>query len=92
MRGFAPIALMEDVELSRRLRRFGKIILLDPAMASSPAKQIEQGAWRVTFFLLLFRLGVDPAKLHGSYYAKKVTLRTIHVPMTRSLASDLRAD
>lgn len=70
--GFAPIPLMEDVEFSRRLRRAGKIVLLDPPMRSSPQRQIEQGAWRVTLrnlsFLIAFRAGVSPERLHRRYY------------------------
>ena len=64
---------MEDVEFSRRLRRSGKVVLLDPPMRTSPRKQIEQGAWRVTLrnllFLILFRLGVSAERLHRRYYA-----------------------
>jgi hypothetical protein len=71
--GFAPVPLMEDVEFSRRLRRSGEVVLLDPPMQTSPRKQIEQGPWRVTarnlLFLVLFRLGVSPERLHGWYYA-----------------------
>ena len=73
--GFASIPLMEDVEFSRRLRRSGKIRLLDPPMKSSPRKQIEQGAWKVTLlnllFLVFFRCGVAPERLHRWYYARK---------------------
>jgi hypothetical protein len=75
MGGFAPIPLMEDVEFSRRLRRSGKIKLLDPPMQSSARKQMEQGAWKVTLrnllFLILFRCGVSPQRLHRWYYARK---------------------
>jgi hypothetical protein len=75
MDGFAPIPLMEDVEFSPRLRRSGKITLLDPPMQSSAGKQIEQGAWRVTLlnllFLVLFHFGVAPERLHRWYYARK---------------------
>ena len=71
--GFATVPLMEDVEFSRRLRRSGKVVLLDPPMRTSPRKQIEQGAWRVTLrnllFLILFRLGVSAERLHRRYYA-----------------------
>ena len=41
MGGFAPLPLMEDVEFSARLRRSGKIKLLDPPMRSCAQKQIE---------------------------------------------------
>jgi hypothetical protein len=70
--GFAPVPLMEDVELSRRLRRAGQIALLDPPMSTSPARQIAHGAWRTTgrnmLFLFLFQLGVSPYLLHSWYY------------------------
>jgi len=71
--GFAAIPLMEDVEFSRRLRRAGKIVLLDPPMRSSPQRQMEEGAWHVTlrnlFFLIAYRAGISPHHLHASYYA-----------------------
>ena len=77
--GFAAIPLMEDVDLSRRLRRSGKIALLDPPMETSPQKQIEQGAWKVTLrnllFLILFRAGVSADRLHNWYYADKTRTR-----------------
>lgn len=70
--GFAAIPLMEDVEFSRRLRRAGKVKLLDPPMRSSSQRQIEQGAWRVTLrnllFLMAFRCGVSAEWMHGWYY------------------------
>lgn len=72
MGGFAPLPLMEDVEFTLRLRRSGKIALLDPPMSSSPVRQIAHGAWRTTLrnlaFLLLFRLGVSAQFLHSWYY------------------------
>jgi rSAM/selenodomain-associated transferase 2 len=73
MGGFAPIPLMEDVEFSARLRRSGKIRLLDPPVGSCPRRQIEQGAWTVTLrnllFLILFRFGVPAQRLHSWYYS-----------------------
>jgi rSAM/selenodomain-associated transferase 2 len=77
MGGFAPLPLMEDVEFSARLRRSGKVALLDPPMASSARKQMEQGAWRVTLrnllFLILYRTGVSPTRLHEWYYLRNQT-------------------
>jgi hypothetical protein len=76
--GFAPIPLMEDVEFGKRLRRAGKITLLDPPMRSSPRRQMEQGAWRVTwrnlFFLIAFRCGVSAHALHRYYYRSEQPL------------------
>lgn len=70
--GFAPIALMEDIEFSSRLRRSGRCVLLDPPIHSSARRFLRRGAWRGTLengaLLLLFRLGVSPQRLHGWYY------------------------
>lgn len=72
MGGFAPLPLMEDVEFSARLRRFRQIQLLDPPMKSCARQQIARGAWKVTMrnllFLILFRCGVAPERLHKWYY------------------------
>jgi GT2 family glycosyltransferase len=73
MGGFAPFPLMEDVEFSARLRRSGKIKLLDPPMRSCARMQIARGAWKTTLrnllFLVLFRCGVSAERLHAWYYA-----------------------
>ena len=70
--GYAKIPLMEDVDLSRRLRSSGKIKLLDPAIRSCARAQIAQGPWKVTLrnllFLILFRCGVPVERLHRWYY------------------------
>ncbi|MGB8165965.1 MAG: glycosyltransferase family 2 protein [Chthoniobacteraceae bacterium] len=72
--GYADFPLMEDVEFSRRLRRAGSIVMLDPPMESSPRRHLEGGAWRTTLtnvaMLLGYHLGVPPAALHRWYYRK----------------------
>jgi hypothetical protein len=70
--GFADIPLMEDLEFSRRLRRFGRVVLLDPPVWSPPRRLGRLGTWWRTFrntaFIVLFYLGVDPHTLHRWYY------------------------
>jgi hypothetical protein len=70
--GFAPIPLMEDVELSLRLRKSSPPRMIDPPMASSPRKHLTRGPWKTTcgnlLLLWAFRLGVSPARLHHWYY------------------------
>ncbi len=70
--GFAQIPLMEDVEFSRRLRAAGRVVILDPPVQTSARKHVNR-AWRTTIqnglFLLLFKLGVSPQRLHAWYYA-----------------------
>ena len=72
MGGFAEIPLMEDVEFSKRLRRLGPVVVLDPPMASSVRRFERLGAWRTSVqngaALLLFRFGVSPRWLHAWYY------------------------
>jgi len=72
--GFRGLPLMEDVDFSLRLRRRGKIALLDPPLASSPRKHLAQGPWRTTFtnalLLALYHLGVSPQRLHAHYYRR----------------------
>jgi GT2 family glycosyltransferase len=70
--GFPPIPLMEDVEFSRRLRRAGKIALLEPPLVTSARRHATQGSWRTSVrngtLLLLHRIGVSPYRLHRWYY------------------------
>lgn len=76
MGGFAEIALMEDVDFSKRLRKAGKVILLDPPLATSARRSARRGSWRTSvengLLLLLFHLGVSPQKLHGFYYRNRL--------------------
>lgn len=70
--GYAGIPLMEDFEFSRRLRRVGRLDLLDPPMLTSARHHRSRGAWRTSLrnllFLLLFQCGVSPWRLHRWYY------------------------
>ncbi len=70
--GFAEIPLMEDVEFSRRLRRAGRTVLLDPPIATSARHHQRRGPWHTTArnatMLLLYRCGMCPHRLHRWYY------------------------
>jgi hypothetical protein len=70
--GFADIPLMEDLEFSRRLRRYGPVMLLDPPLWSPPRRLGRLGTWgrtlRNSAFIAFFYLGVDPRRLHSWYY------------------------
>lgn len=70
--GFAEIPLMEDVDFSRRLRRAGRTVLLDPPIATSARHHQRRGPWRTTArnatMILLYRCGVCPHRLHRWYY------------------------
>ena len=63
---------MEDIEFSQRLRRMGRIALLDPPLWSSPRRFRSLGNVRTSalnaVFIMIFYLGVSPDKLHRWYY------------------------
>jgi rSAM/selenodomain-associated transferase 2 len=79
MGGFADIPLMEDVEFSRRLRRMGRITLLDPPVWSSPRRFRRLGNLRTllhnALFIVLFYFGVSPRTLHRWYYGERLDRR-----------------
>lgn len=70
--GFPPQPLMEDVELSARLRRIGRPACLRARVATSGRRWERDGAWRT--IVLMWRLrfaywrGTAPAELHRRYY------------------------
>ena len=70
--GFKKFPLMEDVEFSKRMRAAGRIVLLDPPVQSSARHHTRKGAWRMTLrnalFIVLYKFGVSPARLHRWYY------------------------
>jgi rSAM/selenodomain-associated transferase 2 len=75
LNGFATIPLMEDVEFSRRLRAAGKVAVLDPPIGTSARRHDHRGAWRTSvqngLFIVLFKCGVSPHRLHAWYYRER---------------------
>jgi len=69
---FPQQPLMEDIELSARLRRIGRPACLAARVATSGRRWERDGAWRT--ILLMWRLrfaywrGAPPADLHRRYY------------------------
>jgi GT2 family glycosyltransferase len=84
LHGFAQMPLMEDVEFSRRLRGAGKVAILDPPVRSSARRHLRRGAWRTSIqngiFLLLFRMGVSPHRLHRWYYRGRKNVDPAQMP------------
>ena len=74
--GFPPISLMEDVALSRTLKRYSRPVALHATVASSARRWNEHGVVRTVFRMwalrLAYFLGVPPDYLAG-YYAVKRT-------------------
>jgi rSAM/selenodomain-associated transferase 2 len=73
---FPPIALMEDVALSARLKRSGRRLCLRARVTTSGRRWREHGALRTILLMWKLRLayyfGADPARLAQAYgYAER---------------------
>lgn len=69
--GFAPLPLMEDVDLCRRLWHVGRLVQLDLAVTVSARRWEREGPLYTTLrnstLATLFYLGVDPVRLKRWY-------------------------
>lgn len=69
--GFAPLPIMEDWDLARRARRFGRIEIVDAAVTTSARRWRKLGVvrtlWRNQAVLIGWRLGVAPDRLVDLY-------------------------
>jgi rSAM/selenodomain-associated transferase 2 len=69
--GFPPIALMEDVALSARLKRHGRPLCLSARVTTSSRRWHRHGLWRTILLMWGLRLryffGADPARLARAY-------------------------
>ena len=72
--GYRDIPLMEDVELSARLRRCGRTQCLHLRVTTSARKWEHDGIVQTIVLMwtlrLLYFVGVDPARLHRWYYGR----------------------
>ena len=74
IKGYAKIPLMEDVEISKRLRKLAKADCDGPMLETS-ARRWQQYGWLKTVLLmwqlrLLYWLGISPDTLVKKYYGK----------------------
>ncbi len=64
---FAPIQVMEDFDLIRRLKKLGRVVLANGEAVTSARRWRREGVWRVTWTHLLcilgYFLGLHPARL-----------------------------
>ncbi|PKM21538.1 MAG: glycosyl transferase [Gammaproteobacteria bacterium HGW-Gammaproteobacteria-14] len=70
--GFPDQPLMEDVEISRRLRRYQKPVCLRTRITTSSRRWQKHGVWRTVMLMWSLRwryfFGASPAELHARYY------------------------
>ncbi|WP_396587244.1 TIGR04283 family arsenosugar biosynthesis glycosyltransferase [Bermanella sp. R86510] len=73
--GFAPIALMEDIELCKRLKQKAKPVCLHKKVTTSARRWQHYGIWRTIFLMWKLRFfywfGVKPDVLEKLYRAPK---------------------
>jgi rSAM/selenodomain-associated transferase 2 len=71
--GYPQIELMEDIALTRRLRRTGPPLVLRPAVITSGRRWEQHGVWRTMLLMwwlrLRYFLGTPPAQLQRIYDA-----------------------
>jgi rSAM/selenodomain-associated transferase 2 len=71
--GYAEIPLMEDVELSKRLRRLSAPEIVSPGVITSSRRWEHYGVWATVFKMwrlrLAYWLGADPRRLARIYHA-----------------------
>lgn len=69
--GFAPIALMEDIEFSKRAKRLSRPAALSTRVVTSGRRWQRHGIWRTIVLMWRFRaayfLGADPQRLAQRY-------------------------
>ncbi len=72
--GYREIPAFEEVELAKRLRRRGKIVILDEKLPSSDRKLAAEGPMKAfirnDILKILYSLGVSPERLAGMYRAR----------------------
>ena len=72
--GYREIRAFEDVELANRLRRSGRIVILDAKLPSSDRKLVAEGPMRAfignDILKILYGLGVSPERLARMYRAR----------------------
>jgi len=75
MEGFGELAIMADVEFSRRMNSLGKTVFLPGPIISSSRKFDNEGSmntlFKISWALLAYRLGYPPEKISEKYYGCK---------------------
>ncbi|MBI5055746.1 MAG: TIGR04283 family arsenosugar biosynthesis glycosyltransferase [Nitrospirae bacterium] len=76
--GFKNIPLMEDIDFGRRLKREGRIAILDQRIKTCARAWERDGVLRTTLrnwiYVTLFFMGYSPHKLYERYYRKNIRL------------------
>jgi rSAM/selenodomain-associated transferase 2 len=73
--GFPDMPIMEDLEMSRRLHRRGRLVVLPTGSTASARRFVEQGTLRMIVLMQCYKLqyflGVDPERIRARYDARR---------------------
>jgi rSAM/selenodomain-associated transferase 2 len=70
MGGYRDLAMMEDLDLSRRMKREGRTLLVRAALRTSGRRFIARGPWR-TFLFIVWLLLLETLRLDPQRYAER---------------------
>ena len=72
LNGFRDMALMEDFDLVRRLRRMGRIVIAPHCVLTSDRRWRTRGPWKTTLLnqisIVAYSAGVSPTRIERWYY------------------------
>lgn len=73
--GFKRLALFEDIDLWRRLKKCGPLVILRDAVCTSHRKWKIEGRFKNTLknwsLIILYYIGISPQRLYSMYYSKR---------------------
>jgi rSAM/selenodomain-associated transferase 2 len=73
--GFPELPIMEDFELIRRLRRIGKITIIQESVITSARRWLRKGIFKTTLInqivIIAYLLGVSPERIRSWYRQEK---------------------
>jgi rSAM/selenodomain-associated transferase 2 len=70
MGGYRDLAMMEDLDLTRRMKRAGPMLLVRTPLRTSGRRFIARGPWR-TFFFIVWLLTLETLRLDPQRYAER---------------------
>jgi glycosyltransferase involved in cell wall biosynthesis len=68
--GYRPLSVLEDLDLSRRLRRLGRMVLIPVPLDTSGRRFLARGPWQ-TFFFIVWLLGLATLRLDTERHAER---------------------
>ncbi|MEL6462581.1 MAG: TIGR04283 family arsenosugar biosynthesis glycosyltransferase [Cyanobacteria bacterium J06621_15] len=77
--GFPELAIMEDFELIRNLKKLGKITFISVPVITSPRRWLKKGIWQTTLInqivIIAYFIGASPERIRSWYRGEKLIKR-----------------